>query len=145
MLSLLSVSIVLFVSTPSSSPSTPGTALSAEVLNDFQSLRMAVQAAPSVVCLASRLVSGRTPSDPVPPASPAAVRPFSKPRLLRASESLQCTVEILLNMNEFLRSQNFQLFFRLLFVAGTPALLLRLALVHDIHHGSLGLLTGAEA
>ena len=30
-------------------------------------------------------------------------------------------------------------------VVRSDALLLRLALVHDVHHGSLGLLTGAEA
>ena len=84
--SLLSVAMVLLVSPSSSSPPTPGTALSPELLNDFQSSRIPLQAAPSVC---RPILAGSFPSDPGPVSSPAAFRASAKPVFFRASDSLQ--------------------------------------------------------
>ena len=87
LLSLLSVPMVLLVSPSSSSPPTPGTALSPELLKDFQSSKIPVQAAPSVVCRA--VLAGSFPSDPGPVSSPAAFRASANPVFFRASDSLE--------------------------------------------------------
>ena len=86
LLSLLSAPMVLLVSVSSKSPPTPCTALSPEVLNAFQSSKMAVQAAPSVC---RDILDGSTPSDPVPDSSPAAFRASANPVFFRALDSLE--------------------------------------------------------
>ena len=78
--------MVLFVSVSSRSPPTPGTALSPEVLKDFQSSKMAVQAAPSVC---RDILAGSFPSEPVPESRPAAFRASANPVFFRASDSLE--------------------------------------------------------
>ena len=78
--------MVLFVSVSSRSPPTPGTALSPEVLKDFQSSKMAVQAAPSVC---RDILVGSFPSEPVPESRPAAFRASANPVFFRASDSLE--------------------------------------------------------
>ena len=78
--------MVLFVSVSSSSPPTPGTALSPEVLKAFQSSKMAVQAAPS---FCRDILVGSFPSDPVPVSSPAAFKASANPVFFRASDSLE--------------------------------------------------------
>ena len=89
LLSLSSVAMVLLVSPSFSSPPTPGTALSPEVLNFFQSSRILVQAAPSVERATRPVVAGRFPSDPVPVFSPAAFIASANPVFFRDFDSLK--------------------------------------------------------
>ena len=105
----------------------PGTALSAEELKDFQSLRILLQAAPSEPCLDPPL--GKTPLEPGPSESPSSFSASSNPVFFKAVSTLQFKCKF---MNLFFKAYLFNVLSSLFGFSSPPELALHLSTISTV-------------